>query len=264
MGKKSAYESKVADHNGVIHYSEDEHAVWHDLITRQKRALPGRICDEFLQALQYMEFPEHRIPQTSEVSAVLMDHTGWQVAPVPALINFTDFFDLLADKKFPCATFIRCREEMEYLQEPDIFHEVFGHTPLLTHPAFAAFTHAYGKAGQKAPRELRPMLARLYWFTVEFGLIHQNGQRRAYGAGLASSIGELAYAVETDKPHIQPLDALEVLRTPYRIDIYQPVYFMINSFDELFDLANTDLLAQVEQARQMGMHKPRFEVKKSA
>ena len=265
MGKASKYASKVPDENGYIHYTDEENDVWRELITRQKPMLAGRVCQEYLDALELMNFPEDRVPQTEEVSRVLREHTGWEVAAVPALINFTRFFDLLADKRFPCATFIRSREEMEYLQEPDIFHEVFGHTPLLTHPSFAEFTHAYGLAGQKAPKELRPMLARLYWFTVEFGLIgNSDADRRAYGAGLCSSIGELKWAVESGEPEIRPFDPIDILRTPYRIDIFQPVYFRIESFDDLFRLAHEDVFALIDRAKALGMHAPKFPEKESA
>jgi phenylalanine-4-hydroxylase len=190
------------------------------------------------------------VPQCEEVSRVLRECTGWEVAPVPALINFTDFFNLLANKRFPAASFIRTREEMEYLQEPDIFHEIFGHTPLLTDPRFAAFTHAYGKAGAAARKEDRPMLARLYWFTVEFGLIHRPRRGlRTYGAGVVSSIGETVYALDSEEPQRKPFDPMDVLRTPYRIDIFQPIYFVIESFDTLFEVAQMDLLALIEKAR---------------
>ncbi len=208
------------------------------------------------------------MPQCKDVSRVLRQHTGWEVAPVPALINFDKFFKLLADKKFPAASFIRSREELDYLEEPDIFHEIFGHTPLLTDPRFAAFTHAYGKAGLAASKEDRVMLARLYWFTVEFGLIHRPGEGlRTYGAGIVSSIGETPYALESDEPQRKPFDPVDALRTPYRIDIFQTVYFVIESFDELFSLAQRDLIALIREARRLGMHAPTFppkEQRKSA
>jgi phenylalanine-4-hydroxylase len=265
MGKGTKYVAKVPDANGHIHYTDEENQIWHELITRQKRVLPGSACGEYIEALEKLELPEDRVPQFAEVSRVLRACTGWEVAPVPALINFTDFFNLLANKRFPAASFIRTREEMEYLQEPDIFHEIFGHTPLLTDPRFAAFTHAYGKAGAAARKEDRPMLARLYWFTVEFGLIHRPDEGlRTYGAGIVSSIGEISYALESSEPQRKRFDPLDVLRTPYRIDIYQPIYFTIESFDTLFEVAQMDLLGLIEQARKMGMHPPAFPPKEAA
>jgi phenylalanine-4-hydroxylase len=264
MGKGTKYVAKVPDDKGFIHYTDEEHRIWHELIVRQKRVLPGRACNEYIEALARLDMPEDRIPQCEEISRVLRDYTGWEVAPVPALINFTDFFNLLANKRFPAATFIRTRDEMEYLQEPDIFHEVFGHTPLLTDPRFAAFTHAYGKAGAAARKEDRPMLARLYWFTVEFGLIHRPQEGlRTYGAGVVSSIGETTYALESEIPQRKPFDPVDVLRTPYRIDIFQTVYFVIESFDTLFEVAQMDLLALIEQARRLGMHAPTFPPKEA-
>ena len=265
MGKGTKYVAKIPDENGFIHYTEAENQVWHELITRQMKVLPGRACAEYIDALDRLELPEDRVPQCEDVSRVLRDHTGWEVAPVPALINFTDFFNLLANKRFPAASFIRSREEMDYLQEPDIFHEIFGHTPLLTDRRFAAFTHAYGKAGAAARKEDRPMLARLYWFTVEFGLIHRPEEGlRTYGAGVVSSSGETTYALESKRPQRKAFDPLDVLRTPYRIDIYQPIYFVIESFDTLFEVAQMDLLGLIEQARKLGMHAPVFPPKETA
>lgn len=268
MGKSTKYVAKIPDSNGVIHYTEEENGIWHELITRQKKVIQDRACNEYLEALERLNLPEDRVPQCTDVSKVLREHTGWEVAPVPALINFDKFFKLLADKKFPAASFIRSREELDYLQEPDIFHEIFGHTPLLTDPRFAAFTHAYGKAGLAASKEDRVMLARLYWFTVEFGLIQRRGEPlRTYGAGIVSSIGETPYALQSEVPERKPFDPVDALRTPYRIDIFQTVYFVIESFDELFSLAQKDLMALIREARKLGMHEPTFppkEQRKSA
>ena len=261
MGKLSTYTSKTPDAKGFIHYSEEENRVWHELISTQIPMLPGRACDDYVRALQLMDFPHDRIPQLHEVNEVLMDYTGWSVKAVPALIDFTSFFQLLATRQFPAATFIRRHEDISYLQEPDIFHEVFGHTPLLTDYRFAAFSEAYGKAGLAAHTRDHAMLARLFWFTVEFGLLRTPDGLRSYGAGIVSSPGELIYALESEIPARQQLDPLEVLRTPYRIDIYQTVYFIINSFDDLYDLAQQDLIALITKARKLGIHAPTFPAK---
>lgn len=261
MGKLSTYTSKTPNAEGFIHYSEEENRVWHELISTQVPMLPGRACDDYVRALRLMEFPHDRIPQLHEVNEVLMDYTGWSVKAVPALIDFTSFFQLLATRQFPAATFIRRREDISYLQEPDVFHEVFGHTPLLTDYRFAAFSEAYGKAGLAADKRDHAMLARLFWFTVEFGLLRTPDGLRSYGAGIVSSPGELIYALESNIPARQQLDPLEVLRTPYRIDIYQTVYFIINSFDDLFDLAQQDLIALITRARELGIHAPTFPAK---
>jgi phenylalanine-4-hydroxylase len=261
MAKNSKYTAKVPDANGIIHYSEEEHRIWHELITTQFPMLPGRACDEYIQAMHLMDFPHDRIPQLHEISAVLQDYTGWSVTPVPALIDFTRFFELLASRRFPAATFIRSREEIDYLQEPDIFHEIFGHTPLLTDYRFAAFSEAYGKAGLAADKRDHAMLARLFWFTVEFGLIRTGQGLRSYGAGIVSSPGELVYALESEIPVHKRMEPVDVLRTPYRIDIYQTVYFIIEDFDELYELAQRDLVSLIRDARRLGMHPPTFPLK---
>lgn len=258
MGKSTKYVAKVPDAQGHIAYSDEEHAVWRDLIHRQIPIVQKYACPEYLDALEKMRFPMDRIPQCEEVSAVLRKRTGWEVAAVPALIPFGQFFQLLADKKFPAASFIRSREEMDYLQEPDIFHEIFGHTPLLTDPRFAEFTHAYGKAGVRARKEDHVKLARLYWFTVEFGLINTKQGLKTYGAGIVSSYGETPYSIDSPKPQRKRFDAIDALRTPYRIDIFQTVYFIIDSLQDMFDLAHKDLFALIAEAEKLGMHKPTF------
>jgi phenylalanine-4-hydroxylase len=264
MGTQSRYDSKQPDRKGFIHYTDEENKVWHDLITNQYPLLHDHACNEYIQALHLMDFPHDRIPQLTEINEVLRDYTGWSVSPVPALINFTSFFELLAKRQFPAATFIRRREDMAYLEEPDVFHEIFGHTPLLTDYRFAAFSEAYGKAGLAADKRDHAMLARLFWFTVEFGLLKTPNGLRSYGAGIVSSPGELVYALESDLPSRKRLDPIDALRTPYRIDIFQTVYFVIESFDELFELAQQDLIGLIERARKMGMHSPRYPLKKSA
>jgi phenylalanine-4-hydroxylase len=264
MGGRSRYVSRQPDSNGLIHYTAEENAVWRDLITRQVPMLPGRACPPWIGALNEMNFPTERIPQLTEVSEVLRAHTGWAVAAVPALIGFTEFFNLLANRQFPVATFIRSREDFDYIQEPDVFHEVFGHTPPLTDHRFAAFVEAYGKAGLTADPKDHAMLARLFWFTVEFGLVQTADGVRAYGSGIMSSPGELTYAVESTVPERKPFDPVDLLRTPYRIDILQPVYYVIDSFDQLFDLAQTDLLGYIKEARRLGMHAPKFPPKAAA
>jgi phenylalanine-4-hydroxylase len=260
----TTYRSKQPDNKGLIHYSDQENSTWHDLITRQVPMLPGRACPQWIGALNEMNFPTDRIPQLGEVSEVLRAHTGWSVMPVPALIGFTSFFELLAGKHFPVATFIRSRKDFDYIQEPDVFHEVFGHTPPLTDHRFAAFVEAYGKAGLAADPKDHAMLARLFWFSVEFGLVKTSEGVRAYGSGIMSSPGELVYAVESDVPERKPFDPVDVLRTPYRIDILQPIYFVIESFDQLFDLARADLLGYIKEARRLGMHEPKFPPKAAA
>lgn len=263
MGKTSKYEAKVPDENGYIHYTDEEHAVWRDLIRGQMEIVQGRACDEFLQGLDLLKLPMDRIPQPEEVSSVLRKHTDWEVAPVPALINFDKFFRLLSEKKFPAASFIRTREEMEYLQEPDIFHEIFGHATMLTNEGFAEFTESYGKAGVNASKEDRVLLARLYWFTVEFGLVQQKDGLRICGGGINSSPGETVYALESDKPERRPFDPIDALRTPYRIDIYQTVYYVLDGLDQIYDLVDVDLFKMIDRARELGDFEPTFPPKEA-
>ena len=256
--KSYVYTAKPVDANGYAYYTKEEDSVWQSLITRQTPIVANRGCDEYLHGLQLLNLPTDRLPQCPEISAVLKAATGWELEPVPALISYDHFFNLLAQRKFPAATFIRTREEIDYLQEPDIFHEVFGHCPLLTNQAYADFTHTYGKLGLKANEADRVMLARLFWFTVEFGLIQTEKGLRTYGGGILSSKNETIYCIESPIPKRLPFDALEALRTPYRIDIMQPIYYVIDSFDTLFQLADMDLIGLIRQAEKLGMHAPLF------
>jgi len=258
MLKSSSYLSRQPNAAGVVRYTDAEHAVWADLHARQDKAIKASACDEFLHGLDLLKLPNDRIPQLAEVSARLTRETGWEVAAVPALIPFSEFFALLAAKRFPAATFIRRREHLDYLQEPDIFHELYGHAPLLTNPWFAAFTETYGRIGLAASKEDRVFLARLYWFTVEFGLLRTpDGRVKIYGGGILSSPGETAYAM-SDAPLLKPFDLIDVLRTPYRIDILQPLYYVLGSFRALHALTETNLLAAVADARRLGLHAPLF------
>lgn len=256
--KQTSYISKPVDTKGNADYTNEENTIWQELYTRQMPLLQGRACDEFLQGLEMLKMPHDRIPQCPEISEELKKVTGWALEPVPALIPFDRFFELLANRRFPAATFIRRREELNYLQEPDIFHEVFGHCPLLTNPAYADFAHAYGKLGLKASHPDRVMLARLYWFTIEFGLIKTAAGLRVYGGGILSSINETVYSVESEVPERKPFDPLDALRTPYRIDIMQPIYFILDNFNKLYELIDMDLIGLIHQARQLGEYPPAY------
>lgn len=258
MPKSSKYQAKVVDEHGLIGYSEAEDKVWSTLYTRQMELLPGRVCQPFLDGLDLLALPSDHVPQPKTLSKRLDELTGWSIEPVPALINFDRFFALLSEKRFPAASFIRNEEDLDYLQEPDIFHEVFGHVTMLTHQAFADFTEAYGKAGLAASPADRVLLARLYWFTVEFGLIQTPQGVRICGGGIASSPGETIHALESDAPIRRSFVPLDALRTPYRIDIFQSVYYILDRMDDLFDLASTDLLALIQQARALGDFAPTY------
>lgn len=259
MGKGTQYEARQPDRDGVIHWTSQEHDTWETLTRRQMPALESRACPAYLEGIQALNLSMDRIPQLADIDRVLLDTTGWQTQAVPALIDFSTFFDLLANRKFPVATFIRTPKDLDYLQEPDIFHEIFGHCPLLTNPAFARFTQIYGELGKKASKEDRVYLARLYWFTVEFGLIlSSDNQLSIYGGGILSSPKETHYAFESDEAERTPFDMMTVLRTPYRIDILQPQYFYIESIDELFDIANEDIMSAVAEAKTLGLLPPKF------
>ncbi|MDX2374995.1 phenylalanine 4-monooxygenase [Psychrobacter sp. PP-21] len=277
---KKPYISHQPDANGHIHYSDDENAMWQALLTRQAEQIPNRACTAYLEGLTKLNLSATRIPQLQDIDEVLQASTGWQTAAVPALISFAKFFKLLANKSFPVATFIRRPCDIDYIEEPDIFHEIVGHCPLLTHPAFATFNETYGKLGLSATKEERWFLARLYWFTIEFGLVgSQLEDRRIYGGGILSSPSETVYALDhtsqklstvQNKTQSQPqfqhkpqpehraFDLLDVLRTPYRIDQIQPIYYVIDELDMLFDIVNSDIMGTVKQAMSLGLFEPTY------
>lgn len=247
------YVSKMPDDTGNVPYTPEEHEIWQILIERQDKVVQGRACDEFLEGLKLLDLPQDRIPQNHEVSGKLRELTGWEVAYVPAVIPANEFFTLLANKRFPAATFIRVPEELDYLEEPDIFHEIYGHCPLLTNQAYADFMQAYGELALKATKAQRKCLFRLFWFTIEFGLMETPEGRRIYGGGILSSKSETIYALDVDNgPEVAPLDVLRVLRTPFRIDMIQPQYFLINGLDDLFGLVDGDIMSLVDQAIELG------------
>ena len=255
------YVSKPINKQGFVDWSREEDQIWHDLVSRQLDLVNQRACKEYLRGLELLDLPIDRVPQLPEINQVLKKETGWQVEPVPALINFDRFFALLADKKFPVATFLRSREEFDYLQEPDFFHEIFGHCAMLTNPEFAEFTHIYGQLGKEATSKERVYLARLYWFTVEFGLVKEEQECKIYGGGILSSPGETLYALDDERPLREGFDIHTVLRTPYRIDIMQPAYFLLEDIKQLYDLSKKDLMSYVHQAMKAGLLPPLFEPK---
>lgn len=258
-GKKaSSYVSRQPDPQGYVDYPKEEHETWKILYQRQRKIIENRACDEFIEGLDLLSISDSEIPQLPAINKKLGQMTGWNVAAVPALIGFKEFFQLLANKKFPVATFIRRREDLDYLQEPDIFHEIFGHCPLLTNQSYADFSQHYGKLGLDASKQDRVMLARLYWFTIEFGLLNTAQGLRIYGGGILSSKEETIYALESQKPNRVALDLtspVDALRTDYRIDELQKNYFIIDQLSDLQALIKIDLMALVEKARSMGMKK---------
>lgn len=224
-------------------YTATDHDVWRRLYARQREILPGRACDAFLRAQDTMGMTPDRIPKFSDLNAALGAATGWQIVGVEGLLPELDFFTHLAHRRFPVSWWIRRPDQIDYIEEPDLFHDLFGHVPLLMDPLFADYLEAYGKGGVKAhaigPDALM-QLARLYWYTVEFGLIRQPDGLRIYGAGIVSSKGESIHCLESAAPNRIGFDLERVMRTRYRIDTFQKTYFVIDSFEQLMDATRPD------------------------
>jgi phenylalanine-4-hydroxylase len=260
MKTKHIYQSKPLDSKGQAHYTNEENQTWAFLLHRQKDLVEARASKEFILGVDRLKFSE-TIPQHQEVTSILKDFTGWGVEPVPALIQPETFFTLLSKKKFPAANFIRIPEEIDYIEEPDVFHELFGHCPLLTNAPYAEFMHQYGKLALKADPKTQMRMFRLFWFTVEFGLIKEAGVYKAYGGGILSSKSEIIYSVESDIPERRLLEPMDALRTPFRIDILQPVYFVIESFEDLFKLIDKDPLKMALESMLMADFPAKFQRK---
>ena len=224
-------------------YSAEEHDTWRTLYLRQRALLVGRAADEFLAAQDAMGMSEAAIPKFSDINQALQKATGWQIIGVEGLLPELDFFDHLANRRFPVTWWIRRPDQIDYIEEPDLFHDLFGHVPLLMLPVFADYMEAYGRGGVKAhgigPEALMH-LTRLYWYTVEFGLIQQADGLRIYGAGIVSSKGESLYSLESDAPNRIGFDLERIMRTRYRIDTYQKTYFVIDSFEQLMNATHPD------------------------
>ncbi|WP_298128347.1 phenylalanine 4-monooxygenase [Brevundimonas sp.] len=215
-------------------YTAVEHETWNTLYARQMKILPGRAADVFLRGLDALDLNTGGIPDFEVMNPKLQALTGWTVVCVPGLVPDEVFFDHLANRRFPSGQFIRKPDQLDYLQEPDIFHDVFGHVPMLTDPDFAAYMQAYGRGGQRAAGlGLLPNLARLYWYTVEFGLMQDRDGLRIYGAGIVSSATESVFALDDPSPNRLGFDLERVMRTLYRIDDFQQVYFVIESLEQL-------------------------------
>ena len=216
-------------------YDGDDNAIWDDLFNRQMGVLPGRAATAFMQGLEKLDLGRGGVPEFARLSEELDALTGWSVVPVPMLIPDHVFFWHLANRRFPAGNFIRTRETFDYIQEPDVFHDVFGHVPMLTDPVYADYMQEYGKAGWKAMRYNRlKALGALYWYTVEFGLMMEGDELRAYGAGILSGPTEVKFAVEAASPNRIMLNVDRVMRTDYVISDLQPTYFVIESFEDLY------------------------------
>ncbi len=225
-------------------YTSDDHRVWAALFARQRELLPGRACAAFLDAQQALGMTADAIPRFDQLNRLLAGATGWTLVGVEGLLPEAVFFDHLANRRFPVTWWIRRPDQLDYIAEPDLFHDLFGHVPLLMNPVFADYMEAYGRGGLRAQREFGDEallnLTRLYWYTVEFGLIRESGSLRIYGAGIVSSNSESIYSLESSAPNRLGFDLQRVMRTRYRIDSFQKTYFVIESFEQLFAATKQD------------------------
>jgi phenylalanine-4-hydroxylase len=222
-------------------YSAAEHDRWDRLYKRAGAILRGRACDEFVAMTHALELSQSGVPDMERLSERLQGLTGWRVVAVAGLVPDEVFFDHLANRRFPAGAFLRSEEQMDYIEEPDVFHDVFGHVPLLANPAFADFMQAYGEGGRRASRRGQlANLARLYWYTVEFGLIRTSAGLRIFGAGVMSSAAESVFALESPRPNRVAFNLARVMRTKYVIDDFQQIYFVIDSFEALLDECRQD------------------------
>jgi phenylalanine-4-hydroxylase len=235
-------------------YSATDHDVWRRLYERQREILVGRACDEFLQAQDAMGMTPDAIPRFTELNRVLEDATGWTLIGVEGLLPELDFFDHLANRRFPVTWWIRRPDQIDYIEEPDLFHDLFGHVPLLMNPLFADYMQSYGRGGVKAHgigEDALQNLTRLYWYTVEFGLIRQADGLRIYGSGIVSSRGESIHCLESDAPNRIGFDLERIMRTRYRIDTFQKTYFVIDSFEQLITATTPDFTPIYERLSRM-------------
>ncbi|MBI3228821.1 MAG: phenylalanine 4-monooxygenase [Burkholderiales bacterium] len=246
-GDYSKADSRYVVQQDWAAYTEEEHALWRKLYQRQLKLLPGRACEEFIEGLASLDAADG-IPDFAKANIALGKATGWELVAVPGLIPEQAFFEHLANCRFPVSVWLRTPEEFDYIVEPDVFHDFFGHVPLLLNPIFAKHMQDYGKGGLKAMKlGGLDMLARLYWYTVEFGLIQSKDGLRIFGAGILSSGGEVEYCLTSDKPLRVAFNVERVLQTLYKIDSYQETYFVINSFQQLFDDTAPDFTPYYER-----------------
>jgi phenylalanine-4-hydroxylase len=233
-------------------YTAEEHATWRTLFERQTKLLPGRACDEFVDGMKRLPIGPEQIPDFRRLSEVLEKTTGWIVVAVPGLVPDEVFFEHLANRRFPAGQFIRKPGQLDYIEEPDVFHDVFGHVPMLMNRTLADYLQAYGVGGLRAQQlGVLPHLARVYWYTVEFGLVEQADGIRIYGSGIASSRTESVYALEDPSPNRVRFDLERVMRTRYRIDDFQETYFVLRDFDELLELARIDFAPLYERVKRL-------------
>lgn len=248
-GNPDEWEKYIVDQNWEK-FTDENHETWHLLFDRQSEIVKGRACDAYFAGLKELGIDNSGVPKFSDVNAALKAKTGFEVVPVAGLIPDLPFFKMLSMRKFPAGNFIRAKDSLDYIQEPDIFHDVFGHVPLLSDPVFADYVEAFGRGGLRA-HEFGTItnLARLYWYTVEFGLMETAEGLRIYGAGILSSPGETVFSLEDDSPNRVRFDLKRVMQSTYRVDDYQQIYFAIESFEKLFALAKQDFAPIYEEIK---------------
>ena len=237
-GRRGDYEGAAADYTigqAWDRYTPEMHDRWRRLHARQTALAQLHAAPQVLAGLAALDCGDG-IPDFADTNRLLGEKTGWNVVAVPGLVPDDCFFDHLANRRFPVTAWVREEHELDYLVEPDVFHDFFGHVPMLLDPTFAAFMQAYGKAGARAiAMQALPMLARIYWYTVEFGLIDEGEGLKAYGAGLVSSAAEMVFSVENPEVLRLRFEPVRVMRTAYEIDRFQRCYFVLGSFEELLD-----------------------------
>jgi phenylalanine-4-hydroxylase len=232
-------------------YTQQEHRVWATLFERQRSLLPRYACKEFLAGMASLPLRADQIPNFDEVNEALHGQTGWRIVAVPGLVPDDVFFTHLAHRRFPSGQFIRRADQLDYLQEPDVFHDVFGHVPMLMNPILADFIQVYGEGGLRAQKlGVLKLLARVYWYTVEFGLVLEEGRPKVYGAGIASSFSETQYALDSTVPNRIIFELQRVMQTDYRIDDFQESYFVLRSLCDLLALRDIDFAPLYAQLRE--------------
>lgn len=249
----SRYQSHPADADGYVHYTKADDTTWAFLYQRQLEILPQRAVAAFIQGLECLHLNPNKVPQIKELNQRLSHYGRWQVKPVDAVISSELFFQLLSEAYFPVATFIRRQEDIDYITEPDVFHEIFGHIPLLLQTDYANFVQSYAKMALTFPSSDWNFFLRLFWFTIEFGLIETGDGMRIYGGGILSSYGETLSALTADASIRAYFDPVSVLRTPYRIDQIQPLYYVIKDFSMLQHILNYDFVQLLARVRALGM-----------
>jgi phenylalanine-4-hydroxylase len=245
------YVAKWPDQHGKIAWTESENQTWQQLITRQQQTIHQRACQAFIDGVEELQLPSERAPQLNDVNPALTK-TGWAMQPVDGTIGVTEFFTLLSEKKFPAAFFIRTPEELDYLQQPDIFHEIFGHAPLLLNQAYADFVQWYGAYALQLNGHQKKILGRLFWYTIEFGLIQSDAGLRILGGGILSSHQETIFSLESKEPKRQPYDMQTILHTDYDYTKIQPHYFILDDIKQLYAIQQDPKLKHYLDQHQNG------------